>query len=127
RRRATVRCDRLLGAEIESTASRAERGAAIEQVVTRLESEGRRPFLIPLGASTPTGAFGFAAAGDQMVGQGVRPDVILHAGSSGGTQAGLVAGVARNGLATRVIAVSRDDPAASLASTGRGIVGEMPG
>jgi 1-aminocyclopropane-1-carboxylate deaminase/D-cysteine desulfhydrase-like pyridoxal-dependent ACC family enzyme len=54
--------DRLLGAEIEYIASRAERAAAIERVVTRLESEGRRPFLIPLGASTPTGALGFAAA-----------------------------------------------------------------
>ena len=95
--------------------------------MTRLESEGRRPFLIPLGASTPTGAFGFAAAVDEMLGQGVRPDVILHAGSSGGTQAGLVAGVARNGLATRVIAVSADDPAASVASTVRTIVHAIPG
>ena len=119
--------DRLLGAEIEYIASRAERAAAVQRVVTRLESEGRRPFLIPLGASTPTGALGFAAAVDEMLAQGVRPDVILHAGSSGGTQAGLVAGVARNGLATRVIAVSADDPAASIASTVRTIVRAIPG
>lgn len=119
--------DRLLGAEIEYIASRAERAAAVQRVVTRLESEGRRPFLIPLGASTPTGALGFAAAVDEMLAQGVRPNVILHAGSSGGTQAGLVAGVARNGLATRVIAVSADDPAASIASTVRTIVRAIPG
>lgn len=119
--------DRLLGAEVEYIASRAERAPAVERVISRLQSSGRRPFLIPLGASTPTGAMGFAAAIDEMLAQGVRPDVILHAGSSGGTQAGLVAGVARNGLATRVIAVSADDPAASIASTVRGIVREIPG
>jgi len=119
--------DRLLGAEVEYIASRAERAPAVERVMSRLQSSGRRPFLIPLGASTPTGAMGFAAAIDEMLAQGVRPDVILHAGSSGGTQAGLVAGVARNGLATRVIAVSADDPAASIVSTVRGIVREIPG
>jgi len=119
--------DRMLGAEIEYITSRAERAAAIERVVTRLQSEGRRPFLIPLGASTPTGALGFAAAVDEMLAQGVRPDVIVHAGSSGGTQAGIVAGVARNGLSTRVIAVSADDPAASVETTVRNIVRAIPG
>jgi 1-aminocyclopropane-1-carboxylate deaminase/D-cysteine desulfhydrase-like pyridoxal-dependent ACC family enzyme len=119
--------DRLLGAEVEYIASRNERAAAVERVLARLRSEGCRPYLIPLGASTPTGAQGFAAAIDEMIAQGVRPDVILHAGSSGGTQAGLVAGAARNGLATRVIAVSADDPAASVAATVRAIVRGIPG
>jgi 1-aminocyclopropane-1-carboxylate deaminase/D-cysteine desulfhydrase-like pyridoxal-dependent ACC family enzyme len=119
--------DRLLGAEVEYVASRAERAGAVERVMSRLQGEGRRPFLIPLGASTPTGALGFAAAVDEMVAQGVQPDVIVHAGSSGGTQAGLVAGVARRGLATRVIAVSADDPAASISATVRSIVHGMPG
>src|SRR5690348_10557230 len=44
--------DRLLGAEVEYIASRDERAAAVERVMARLRSEGRRPFLIPLGAST---------------------------------------------------------------------------
>jgi D-cysteine desulfhydrase len=119
--------DGLLGAEIEYIESRAERAGALERVMARLKADGRNPFMIPLGASTPTGALGFAAAIDEMIAQGVRPDVIMHAGSSGGTQAGLVAGVARNGLSTRVIAVSADDPAASIAATVRGIVQAIPG
>jgi 1-aminocyclopropane-1-carboxylate deaminase/D-cysteine desulfhydrase-like pyridoxal-dependent ACC family enzyme len=119
--------DGLLGAEVEYIASRAERGAAIGRVMARLHSEGRKPFMIPLGASTPTGALGFAAAIDEMIAQGVRPDVIVHAGSSGGTQAGLLAGVTRNGLSTRVIAVSADDPASSVVSTVRNIVQAIPG
>ncbi len=119
--------DQLLGAQVEYISSRGERAGAVERVMSRLQSEGRKPYLIPLGASTPTGALGFAAAIDEMIAQGVRPDVIIHAGSSGGTQAGLVAGVVRNGLATRIIAVSADDPAASIASTVRGIVRDIPG
>ena len=42
------------------------------------------------------------------------PDVIVHSTSSGGTQAGLVAGCRLLGLRTRVVGISADDPAASL-------------
>jgi 1-aminocyclopropane-1-carboxylate deaminase/D-cysteine desulfhydrase-like pyridoxal-dependent ACC family enzyme len=57
-----------------------------------------------------------------MVAQGAVPDVIVHASSSGGTQAGLVAGCTLYGLPTRVIGVSADDPAASIESKIRTIV-----
>ena len=46
----------------------------------------------------------------------------MHSTSSGGTQAGLVAGVALHGLATRVIGVSADESAGSLAATVREIL-----
>jgi 1-aminocyclopropane-1-carboxylate deaminase/D-cysteine desulfhydrase-like pyridoxal-dependent ACC family enzyme len=106
--------DRLLGAEIEYIASRDARTGAGERVMRRLRDEGRRPFFIPLGASTVVGALGFVAAIEEMLSQGILPDVIVHAGSSGGTQAGLVAGVTRFQLPTRVIAVSADDSADSI-------------
>src|SRR5215470_17917019 len=54
--------DGLLGAEIEYIPSRNERTEASERVMTRLRSDGRRPYFLPLGASTPTGAFGFVTA-----------------------------------------------------------------
>lgn len=119
--------DRLLGARIEYIPSRAERRAASDEMMARLRTEGRRPYFVPLGASTSVGALGFVSAVDEMVEQGVVPDVIVHAGSSGGTQAGLVAGITRHGLATRVIAVSADDPAESVAATVRGIVRGIEG
>ena len=119
--------DRLLGAEIEFIPSRSERVAASEAVLERLGRQGRRPYFVPLGASTPVGALGFVSAVGEMVEQGVVPDVIVHAGSSGGTQAGLVAGIARHGLSTHVIAVSADDPAESVASTVRRIVRGIDG
>jgi 1-aminocyclopropane-1-carboxylate deaminase/D-cysteine desulfhydrase-like pyridoxal-dependent ACC family enzyme len=103
--------DQLLGAEIEYIPSRNERAEATERVMARLRAEGRNPFFLPLGASTSTGAIGFVNAIGEMVGQGVKPDVIVHAGSSGGTQAGLVAGAALMRLDVRIIAVSADDPA----------------
>ncbi|HEX4684188.1 MAG TPA: D-cysteine desulfhydrase family protein [Gemmatimonadaceae bacterium] len=119
--------DRLLGAEVEYIPSRHERAESIERVLNRLRREGRRPFLIPLGASTSFGALGFVQAVREMVDQGVKPDVIIHAGSSGGTQAGLLAGVATYGLGTRVVAVSADDPAESIRNTVRSIVRGIEG
>jgi 1-aminocyclopropane-1-carboxylate deaminase/D-cysteine desulfhydrase-like pyridoxal-dependent ACC family enzyme len=119
--------DRLLGAEIELIPSRAERAPAAERTLDRLRRDGRRPFFVPLGASTAVGALGFVAAVGELVEQDAVPDVIVHAGSSGGTQAGLVAGIARHGLRTRVIAVSADDPAAEVAATVRRIVRGIEG
>ena len=114
--------ERLLGAEVEYIPSRNERAEASARVMERLQGEGAKPFLIPLGASTPTGAIGFVNAIGELVGQGLTPDVIVHAGSSGGTHAGLVAGAALMRLDTRIIAVSADDPADQIAATVRTII-----
>jgi 1-aminocyclopropane-1-carboxylate deaminase/D-cysteine desulfhydrase-like pyridoxal-dependent ACC family enzyme len=114
--------EQLLGAEVEYIASREERADASARVMARLGDEGAKPFLIPLGASTSTGAIGFVNAIGELVGQGVTPDVIIHAGSSGGTHAGLVAGAALMRLPTRIIAVSADDPADAIAAGVRRII-----
>ncbi len=112
-----ARLEQILGAEIEYIPSRHERAEARDRVMARLRAEGRNPFFIPLGASTSLGAIGFVNALGELVGQGVKPDVIVHAGSSGGTQAGLVAGAALMRLDTRIIAVSADDPAPDIKRT----------
>lgn len=106
--------DALLGADVEYVSAREERVPGMRRAIDRLRAEGRRPYEVPLGASTPRGALGFARAVGELVAQGVRPDVIVHASSSGGTQAGLVAGCRLHGLATRIVGVSADDPADSL-------------
>jgi D-cysteine desulfhydrase family pyridoxal phosphate-dependent enzyme len=119
---ANAMLDNLLGAEVEYIASRAERAPAAAAAVQRLSRDGRRPYWIPLGASTSLGALGFVQAVGEMTQQGFTPDVIVHAASSGGTQAGLVAGCALFGLATRVIGVSADDPSAAISANVREIV-----
>jgi 1-aminocyclopropane-1-carboxylate deaminase/D-cysteine desulfhydrase-like pyridoxal-dependent ACC family enzyme len=119
--------DALLGAEVEYVAGRADRLPAMERIADRVRAAGGRPAEIPLGASTPAGAIGFVRAVGEMLEQGVRPDVIVHATSSGGTQAGLVAGCALHGLSTRVIGVSADDPAGDVERQVRSIIAGMTG
>jgi 1-aminocyclopropane-1-carboxylate deaminase/D-cysteine desulfhydrase-like pyridoxal-dependent ACC family enzyme len=115
----------LLGAEVEYVATRGERDAGMERVAERLRRDGRVPYVIPLGASTPRGALAFARAVGEVLRQVPAPDVIVHACSSGGTQAGLLAGCALNGLSTRVIGVSADDPAEEIATTVSRIIAGM--
>jgi len=122
--------DDLLGAEVHYVATREERAPAMAALADRLRREGARPFEIPLGASTPLGASGFARAVGELVAQGVVPDVIVHSTSSGGTQSGLAAGCVLHELKTRVLGISADDPAASIRDTVRGVmagIGELLG
>jgi 1-aminocyclopropane-1-carboxylate deaminase/D-cysteine desulfhydrase-like pyridoxal-dependent ACC family enzyme len=114
--------DKLLGARVEYIPSRDERASAAERVMNDLRATGKKPFFLPLGASTSIGAIGFVNAIGELVGQGITPDVIVHAGSSGGTQAGLIAGAALMRLPTRIIAVSADDPADAIKATVQRIV-----
>jgi L-cysteate sulfo-lyase len=109
--------DRLLGAEIKYVPTREERSAAMDAIADDLRRAGRRPYVVPIGASTPLGAAAFAQAVDELVAQDVTPQAIVHATSSGGTQAGLVAGCYARKLATRVIGVSADDSSSSLSAT----------
>lgn len=74
-----------------------------------VRARGGVPYVIPVGASTPTGATGYAAAVDELFAQ-VRareipgvPQAIYAPLGSGGTVAGLVVGAARNGLAPGVV------------------------
>jgi 1-aminocyclopropane-1-carboxylate deaminase/D-cysteine desulfhydrase-like pyridoxal-dependent ACC family enzyme len=106
--------NRLLGATFEYVAARSDRVPTMEAAALRLRRDGRRPTIVPLGASTPLGALGFVDAIGEMLSQGCVPDVIVHASSSGGTSAGLLAGVAVHGLHTRVIGISADDPPAAI-------------
>ena len=117
--------DALLGAEVEYVASRADRVPGMQRKAEAIRAAGGRPAVIPLGALTPEGAIGFDRAEDDLLDQGVRPDVIVHAASSGGTQAGLVAGCALHGLSTRVIGVSADDPASDVERQVRSIIAGM--
>jgi 1-aminocyclopropane-1-carboxylate deaminase/D-cysteine desulfhydrase-like pyridoxal-dependent ACC family enzyme len=117
--------DVLLGAEVEYVSARTDRVPAMQRAAERIRSAGGHPVEVPLGASTPLGAIGFVRAVGEMLEQGIRPDVIVHATSSGGTQAGLVAGCALHGLETRVIGVSADDPAADVERQVRSIIDGM--
>jgi D-cysteine desulfhydrase len=61
----------------------------------------------------------------ELVSHNVKPEVIVHATSSGGTQAGLIAGCALYSPRTRVIGISADDPAGDIRAVVLRLVGEM--
>jgi D-cysteine desulfhydrase len=122
RRTANALLDSLLGAEVIHVPSRADRVPMILEIAERLRADGRHPFAIPIGASTPLGALGYALAVAELSDQDRPPDVIVHSSSSGGTQAGLVAGCRLLGLRTRVLGISADEPAAVLQAQVRAIV-----
>ena len=117
--------DRLLGAEVRYVATREERAPAMAQAADELRAQGRRPFVIPLGASTAHGAAAFALAMEEILAQMAAPDTIILATSSGGTQAGLVAGCRLLGVPARVIGISADDPAAVIAGEIRRILTDL--
>ncbi len=117
--------NRLMGAEVHYVGSREERAPAMESLARRLREEGRRPYLVPLGASTSLGALGYVRAVGELLDQDVRPDVIVHACSSGGTQAGLLAGCALHQLPVRVMGVSADDPGGAITAAVRAMIQGM--
>lgn len=106
----------LFGAEIHWVDSREEREP---KALAILEKEGEKAAYIPLGVSIPLGALGFVNAINEVKAQfeaiGANPNYIFHAGTSGGTQAGLIAGCRLFGWEkTEVVAVSPDDSAAEI-------------
>ena len=111
--------DYLLRAELRYVRSRDDRSAEMQRAADDVRARGGVPFLIPLGASTPLGASAFVAAIRELSDQLEPPDLIIHSSSSGGTQAGLVAGCLLAGWPTRVIGISADEPSSALEATVR--------
>ena len=115
--------DFLLGAELAWTDGR-PRDDALQETFAREQSAGRNPYLIPYGGSNPLGAAAYALALRELLDQGVRPDWICFASSSGGTQAGLVLGALRFGFTGRIQGISVDWTADRLREKIRTLAGE---
>jgi 1-aminocyclopropane-1-carboxylate deaminase/D-cysteine desulfhydrase-like pyridoxal-dependent ACC family enzyme len=118
---ASLHLDEMFGAEIHDVASREERTPTMLGLAERMQAEGKKAIVIPLGASIPLGALGFIRAAQeartQLGAKNLRIDYVFHASSSGGTQAGLVAGHQLfNLVSKRIIGVSPDDSSASISS-----------
>jgi D-cysteine desulfhydrase len=117
-RGASLYLDELFGAEIHRVESRRERAAALRSRAEELQSQGRKVAEIPLGASTPVGALGYARAVAELADQLPSVDRIFLSTSSGGTHAGLEAGLQLYGLdRVRLTGVSADDSAESITRT----------
>jgi D-cysteine desulfhydrase family pyridoxal phosphate-dependent enzyme len=99
--------DRVLGAQLHFVGSQVYYGteSAIESVAADLARAGRRPFAIPVGGASVTGVRAYVRAVDELLGQldGETVDWMVVADGSGGTHAGILAGVGDG--ATRVLGV----------------------
>ena len=90
----------LFGAHLHYTGAEeshwGELEIAREALTDELGASGSAPYAITIGGSTAVGAVGYAMAFveimEQCEAQGIRPAAIVHASSSGGTHAGLLAG-----------------------------------
>jgi len=66
---------------------------AIDHTTRRLTEEGRRPYAIPIGGASVTGALGYVRAAGELSHQHPNVELVVVADGSGGTHAGLVAGL----------------------------------
>ena len=112
--------DRLLGADIV-WAPLVRRDQVLADTFEKVLAEGRKPFLIPYGASSPLGAAAYAFALKELMDQtqvesvlSKQPEWIVFASSSGGTQAGLVLGARLFGFKGSILGISVDEDAGVL-------------
>lgn len=105
--------DVLTGATIHHVPSEDWRDLDREHrtVTEKLEADGRAVYRVPMGGSTVVGALGYVRAYAEITEQldqiGIRNATLVHASSTGGTQAGLIAG--------RVLRSTGGDPGPSVA------------
>jgi D-cysteine desulfhydrase family pyridoxal phosphate-dependent enzyme len=102
--------DQLFGAEIVWT-TRDKRSEAVKMAFEAAWEAGKRPYLIPLGASNALGAAAYSEAFDEMIQQVGQVEVnwLIVASSSGGTQAGLALGAKRAAWGGHVLGISIDE------------------
>lgn len=109
--------DRLVGADFTFiTPEEYKNNLEIMQRIARqLEQQGRRPYVIPEGASNALGAMGYLNAVHEMIDQchemKVEFDAIVCAIGSGGTYAGLLLGKFWHGIECDIIGINVCDDA----------------
>jgi len=108
--------DDLLGAEVIWAGNR-EKLTCLEEALDLAEQQGRRPYRIPYGGSSPLGAAAYAQALAELQKQDSGFDRLVLASSSGGTQAGLVVGARLFDFRGRITGISVDQPAEALQET----------
>lgn len=109
--------DSLVGAEVRFISHQDYEvvDELMEDIGEELEKRGRKPYIIPEGASNEIGAWGYVRAAEEIKGQledrDLEIDGIVIACGSGGTHAGLLVGKKLLGLDLRIHGVNVCDDA----------------
>ena len=100
--------NRLYGATIHDIPWDEDRNLRLNFIANALKAAGHEPYLVPYGASDALGAMGYAAAAEEIIRD--CPDVawIVHGSGTGGTQAGLIAGLLALEHQAKVIGIDVD-------------------
>src|SRR5437773_4855845 len=101
--------DHLFGAQVVYVTDRKDREKVLQQTFDRAAEKGMKPYLVPYGGSSPTGALGYTFAVKELMEQNVHADWIVFATSSGGTHAGLILGQRVFGYKGKVLGISIDE------------------
>ncbi|HLW49189.1 MAG TPA: D-cysteine desulfhydrase family protein [bacterium] len=123
--------DHLFGARVRIAPAidRAVTAALIAEEMDALRRRGRRPYLVPSGASTPLGAAAYLQAFDELLHQttarGIVVDAVVFCTGSGGTQAGLVLGAALSQSGIEIVGIADGAKREDLAPIVSGLVGEF--
>lgn len=104
--------NRLFGATLHDVPWNGDRNGAIRDLAEQLQAQGRKPYLVPYGVSSPLGAVAYASTAMEIAAQaealGFTPHAIVHCSGSGATQAGLVVGARACLPTTRVVGIDID-------------------
>ena len=96
--------DQYLGAEVRIGTQ------TLEEAAAELHRNGRKPYVIPVGASNAVGATAYVAAMeealDQLRARRQHVDWMVFASGSGGTQAGLCVGARTAGFRGKILGIS---------------------
>jgi D-cysteine desulfhydrase len=101
--------DELFGAQVIYVAERKDRDRILQETFDQAAEKGMRPYLVPYGGSSPTGALGYAFAMKELIEQNLQADWIVFATSSGGTHAGLLLGQRVFGYKGKILGISIDE------------------
>jgi 1-aminocyclopropane-1-carboxylate deaminase len=101
-RTGNVLLDRIFGAGLNFVPRDIDWATELEKVAEVVRRRGGKPFVIPIGGSTPTGALGYVGCAQEILQQaaamGTVVDAVVHCSGSGGTQSGLLVGLRGSGI-----------------------------
>ena len=106
---ANLLLDKMFGMEIVNVTDRADRDRVLQETFDNAVQDGKKPYLVPYGGSSPIGALGYAFAIEELVAQGIKADWIVFGTSSGGTHAGLTLGKRVFDFKGKILGVSIDE------------------
>ena len=102
--------DGLMGARVHRYPADAFMADELTSFMASLREKGVKPYEVPLGGSNTVGALGYVVAVQELLAQcvdlGITPTHLVLATGSGGTQAGVLAGLAAARSEMRVVGVN---------------------